>query len=438
MADRLQHFESLGQTIARTAERRAREDSDACCPREIAYTAHPNALALSWQVGLDYLRACTYQTSRAQVLKGKTAAQEPPALNEGEENRLAAQSRARFSGLSDRPMRVDCYIFFKDGSDAPDINEGMRHAFLRAFHGAPLHTHFAIWRMQRPNPATGTLEFSEWCAYERAFPPMEEVHDVFFEAVSFGRCPAEPSAAEPSRETRSARGWRRWIGVVVAVWLIGVAVLALAGYAMWSGGMPLDRWGLGGYGSGAQDRLREDAAVLNREYRGELAYYYDYQRERARLVEEDAPPREIAQLDRAIALSRDRLDALARLLGEAGLELARYPAHHPLPDCWQVGAGGGPAHLFEARMNAGALRLDYASPGARMRAMQEGLPVHDLDLDRVWRRNGLIEFGTPFLAVGESRTPACRYTIRFDQNGYVPRDDGAVTALEAQFNVDWR
>ena len=105
---------------------------------------------------------------------------------------------ARYDGVKPGRYKFDCYIFYKDNSvptNIPtNINATMEPAFNQAFHQTPLHCHFAIWRMQRPNPSSSVVEYTDWYAYKNddAVSSIEEAATHFCDVVLVKPAPPRP------------------------------------------------------------------------------------------------------------------------------------------------------------------------------------------------------------------------------------------------------
>lgn len=393
-ADRQEPRAQTGESLPPAGAAREKAASE-CVPRDLVTTAHAGALAVSWQIDLDYLRACTYRRETDRAMKQARTSFDVPRWGSRERGDLAAKAHARFQGLPEKTMRVECYIFFKDDSVPPQTNDGMAPAFGRAFHDAPLHTHFAIWRMQRPNPSTGEVEFTDWYAFQGDNPrTAEAVKDTFFAETVFKACPRPPGARFP---------WH-----LVAPAAIGgaalLAVLAIAFSDQLGIALPRERAEL----EARLDQLREDVVIIREQYRTETRFVEAYQNELVRLRESGASWREIEELERALESSQVRVDRLNRQLADAGLRLANAGGAG-LPACWSD-QRGRPAYLFEAYLDGRGIRLDYAE-GAQARGRDEALPVHALPLGTALTIDSFLEATRPVFAAADSATPRCRHYV---------------------------
>lgn len=384
MADR-QIFETLDQTI------RAHPDAKG----DLNSTAHEGTLALSWTLTIDDLKACTYQ----RALKKAQKERKPLPVQAHEKSRIAKQVHARYSGLKDAALCVDCYIFFKDHSVPPQINDQMAPAFHRAFHATPLHHYFAIWRMQRPNPASGQAEFTDWYAHDATAPGADAAAASFWSETRFPPCPPAPADGNWVRPALIAGAVAGALGLAVLIGIFNEPLARLFGFAT-----PQDRREL----EIALQQLREDVAVLREQYATEVVFVEAYENEIARMRTSGGSPREIAELEHALAASQRRVDELNRQLSRAGERLA--PARGTgLPACWSA-ADGRPAYLFEAYLDDRGIRLEFA-PGAGERARREALPVHGVPLGTALSVESFTEMTRPVFAASEASQPRCRHYV---------------------------
>lgn len=366
-----------------------------CLPRGLHTTAHGGALAVSWEIDLDYLRACTYQRALDQKRKQVRAAYDRAYLGRHERGDLAEKAHARFKGFADKPLRVECYIFFKDDSVPPQTNDSMAPAFGRAFHDAPLHTHFAIWRMQRPNPSTGEIEFTDWYALKGSNPrTAEQVKEVFFKETVFAPCPAPSEEGLP------------WLWIMTAA-VAGAVVLGASAW-LFSDQIGIAFWSERAELEARLDQLREDVVVLREDYRTETRFVEAYENELVRLRDSGAPYHEILDLERALETSQVRVARLNHQLAEAGLRLANAGGAG-LPACWSD-SRGRPAYLFDAFLDARGIRLDYAER-AQARVQAESLPVHALPLGTALSVESFSEATRPVFAASEAAEPRCRFYV---------------------------
>lgn len=419
MADR-QYFTALGQALEAAAAQREIEVKEVraraegatrsrsagkqqtgpdCIPSGVTASAHDSELAVSWQVDIAYMKACTYDRLYQTAVKKAFKVHERPYLGRAERQALADEAHAGFKGVPDKPLRVDCFIYFKDHNIAPEIDPGMAPAFGRAFHGAPLHHHFAIWRMQRPNPSSGTSDFTDWYAFDDYALGQGASVERFLDATGFRPCPPESN--------RTNRFWR---------WVAGGAVAGIAAFAVlftlfqeplarvFGFATPADRREM----EIALQQLREDVAVLREQYATEMVFVEAYENEISRMRSGGASPGEIEELNAALRTSRRRIDELGRQLSQAGERLA--PASGAgLPACW-TRETGQTAYLFEAYLDDRGIRLSWA-PGAAERARAEALPVHGIVTDTALSTPSFTEATRPILAASEANEPRCRHYV---------------------------
>lgn len=405
------HFQKLGSAIKQRALNLAGKAGGRHVPRDLAYTAHPGTLALSWTVDLDYLKACAYRTGlRAEQKRYRTG-----SLGAHRKRQIREAAEARYKGVPDTTVQVDCYIFYKDHSLPPEINENMAPAFNRAFHGAPLHHHFAIWRMQRPNPARpDALEFTDWYTYDD-YALDHEVEDAFFKAVTFDTPPAVTG-------NRVLNGLGR-----AGAPLLLIAIIAAGLYASWV-------WlgeSLASPGEGdGPDRIERDIAILARDHREDLGRVREYEAALDRLEGEAGSAERVGALEAALDHSRARLDAQTRLLAVAAGRLEGKTARG-LPPCWPGEDGqAGPALL---EISSGPDGLVARLPeNARTRAAAEGWPLAGLETGQALTREELLRATAPVYAVSVGGERPCAHRIRLD------REAGASlrAALAHRFRVE--
>lgn len=390
MADK-QFFNVLDKTIRGHAK----------AAHDLHATAHEGTLALSWTISVADLKACTYwrELKKARKARREPGSSRDGTLRSGEYNAIARRAHERFSGVEETRLAVDCYIFFKDNSVPPQINDSMAPAFHRAFHGAPLHHYFAIWRMQRPNPTTGAAEFTDWYAHEKTAASAEDAADAFWTETRFEPCPPLPSATDWTVRLLVSGAAAGVLALAVLLGLFQEPIARLFGFAT-----PQDRREL----EVALQQLREDVAVLREQYATETVFVEAYENEISRLRSSGGSPREIEELESALRVSQRRVDDLNRQLSVAGERLS--PASGTgLPACW-TREGGQTAYLFEAYLDERGIRLSPA-PGAAARARAEALPVHAIAMDTALTPESFIEMTRPVFAASEAASPRCRHYV---------------------------
>lgn len=361
-------------------------------------TAHDGTLALSWEVGLGYLRSCAYRSAIAQAQRNNRSSQ---SVTPTARRRMLDDAYARYDGIADGKFKVDCYIFFKDSSVPPDINPTMSPAFNKAFHDAPLHHHFAIWRMQRPNPSSKSVEFTDWYAHPAYAATLDDAARTFATEVLIDPCPARP--ADPKRN------WQISLGAIIA----GIAAVLFAGFIFreslaetFGFATPRQRIAM----EEAVQQLRDDARVLQERYQSELRFVEAYQNRLNQLTASGAPRHEIEALERDLARSQQNLEQVTVQLAETGAQLEPARAGTGLAACWMTG-GDEPrtAYLFDLYLDDRGITVNYAESAAP-RASQDGVPVRNIPMGTPLSPQSFIEATRPVFAASEA-DPRCRHFV---------------------------
>lgn len=361
-------------------------------------TAHEGTLALSWEVGLGYLRACAYQSALAQAKRNLRPGQ---SLLASQKRQILEDSYGRYDGISEGNYKVDCYIFFKDSSVPPEINPTMAPAFNKAFHDAPLHHHFAIWRMQRPNPSSKTAEFTDWYAYPAYAATLEDAARTFAESVLIDPAPQRPVSPDRNRV-------HILYGVLGALALLTVGVLAFIepiaerlGFAT-----PRQRAEM----ELALEQLRDDARVLQERYRSELRFLEAYENRLSQLRTTGAPRDQIVALEQNLAQTQQNLEEVTQQMAETGIQLEPARRGTGLAACWMT-SGDSPrtAYLFDLYLDDRGITIEFAD-NAQSRAIEDGVPVRNIPFGRPISPDRFLEVTSPVFAASEA-DPRCRHFV---------------------------